>query len=137
MLAGSRVQYVDVYTSFANLIANAAAMNFTETKAACHKVLNIGQGAMYGPTCANPDNYIFWDQFHPTGRVHRILGNGVLAAAARPFFGSNYTAPPSPPLVPLMPPAAAPPPVMGMQPPAAAMPPPAGTVLGRKLLQEV
>ncbi|MEO0756122.1 MAG: SGNH/GDSL hydrolase family protein [Cyanobacteria bacterium J06648_16] len=29
------------------------------------------------PTCNNPDEYYFWDEYHPTARVHDIIGNDM------------------------------------------------------------
>ncbi len=35
--------------------------------------------------CANPDDYVFWDQIHPTVIMHKIL-----AASIIPFIDQNY-----------------------------------------------
>lgn len=29
------------------------------------------------PRCANPDQYYFWDEYHPTRRVHEIIGEDL------------------------------------------------------------
>jgi outer membrane lipase/esterase len=35
-----------------------------------------------GTVCANPNEYLFWDNVHPTAAAHQILGNFALAALA-------------------------------------------------------
>jgi len=46
-----------------------------------------------GNVCADPDNYVFWDDVHPTAFAHAVLGNTALASlvpvpAAVWLFGS-------------------------------------------------
>jgi outer membrane lipase/esterase len=34
--------------------------------------------------CSNPDQYMFWDDVHPTSRGHRIIGDRLYAALPEP-----------------------------------------------------
>ena len=29
------------------------------------------------PVCSDPDEYYFWDEYHPTRRVHEIIGEDM------------------------------------------------------------
>ncbi len=62
--------------------ARAQGKNVTE---ACHPGgLNLTQFEP-SPVCANPDDYLFWDDNHPTAEANRILGNAWLGSiTARP-----------------------------------------------------
>jgi len=30
--------------------------------------------------CNNPNEYLYWDNIHPTAKVHEIIGNAVIDA---------------------------------------------------------
>lgn len=66
----------NTYSSFNNLIANAAAYGFTNTTAACF--VSATQ------VCSNPGNYIFWDGEHTTTAVDQVLGNLLVSAVPIP-----------------------------------------------------
>ncbi|BCL35633.1 hypothetical protein NSMS1_20800 [Nostoc sp. MS1] len=37
-----------------------------------------------GTICANPDEYLFWDEIHPTARAHAILGAAAFSTVPEP-----------------------------------------------------
>jgi cholinesterase len=45
------------------------------------------------PVCSNPDQYYFWDEYHPTRRAHQIIGEDMTKAVKFrqwPFQGSLF-----------------------------------------------
>lgn len=57
----------DTFALFNDIVSNPAAFGFTNATDGC--LLTLTQ------TCSNPDDYIFWDDFHPTAAAHaRIAG---------------------------------------------------------------
>ena len=69
----------DAFNAFEDLIADAAALGFTNTTDRCY----TGDDLTFtggGSVCANPDTYFFWDGIHPTAAAHRFLGQQMLAA---------------------------------------------------------
>ena len=63
----------DTYTTSRDLYFNAAAYGITNVTEPC---LNASAGSV----CANPDQYYFWDEIHPTARVHALVGERFFAA---------------------------------------------------------
>ncbi|MCP4994350.1 MAG: SGNH/GDSL hydrolase family protein [Gammaproteobacteria bacterium] len=57
---------VDIFALFDQVFTDPASFGINNTSDAC---LDIYTYAM----CANPDEYAFWDDIHPTAAVHRIL----------------------------------------------------------------
>ena len=63
-LQGKGVQYFDTYTFMDNIIANPAKYGFTDVTDPCFDGVNV---------CSNPNQYLFWDDFHPTTYADSIL----------------------------------------------------------------
>lgn len=58
--------YFDVYSAFENILANPGAYGLS----------NVTDKAYDGTSVvSNPDEYLFWDQVHPTRAGHALLGN--------------------------------------------------------------
>jgi phospholipase/lecithinase/hemolysin len=70
------VAYWDVYTQFADMLANPGSYGFTNTTQAA---LN-NSGLYPGVVAADPNSHVFWDETHPTEAGHAILGQSALAA---------------------------------------------------------
>lgn len=64
----------DTTAVFQSVIANAGALGFTNTSGSC-----VGDGCFLTPGLA--DQYLFWDDVHPTAHTHQILGDMFFAAA--------------------------------------------------------
>jgi phospholipase/lecithinase/hemolysin len=66
----SGVIYFDTAGILRNIIANPAAYNLT----------NVTAGCSLTPVCSNPDQYLFWDFFHPTARMNTIFAADIAQA---------------------------------------------------------
>ena len=65
---------LDVAGLFAGLVADPSAFGFD----------NVTDPAL-GTAGADPEAYLFWDDFHPTAAAHRLLGRAALAAVPHPL----------------------------------------------------
>ena len=63
-LQGKGVFYFDTYALLDDVIANPAKYGFTDVTDPCFDGMNV---------CADPDKYLFWDDFHPTTYADSIL----------------------------------------------------------------
>ncbi|OAY76665.1 GDSL esterase/lipase [Ananas comosus] len=91
-LPHAKLIYVDIYAMFTDILTSPASyvlfcfqfLGFSVTDRAC---CGIGQNAgeitclPFQTPCANRDEYVFWDAFHPTAAVNIIL-------AKQAFYGS-------------------------------------------------
>lgn len=59
---------VDVSSLFAEAIATPASFGFTNVTDAC---LNLTAVSI----CSNPNEYLFWDDLHPTTAAHELIGD--------------------------------------------------------------
>ncbi|MFV2061802.1 MAG: SGNH/GDSL hydrolase family protein [Gammaproteobacteria bacterium] len=64
----------DLHEAFKNLLNDAKDAGFTNTTDACFSsiTLSFNEGCNFG---ANFDQYIFFDEIHPSARTHKIIGN--------------------------------------------------------------
>ena len=69
------IYVVDFATGFQTALANPGLFGFTNVTDACVKSLSEKQPPYItpGPPCSNPDQYLFWDDVHPTAAAHRLL----------------------------------------------------------------
>ncbi len=67
--------FVDTSGLMHQILSNPAAYGLTNTTAACTDGVTV---------CATPDSYFFWDDFHPTTRVHALAGAALANAVPEP-----------------------------------------------------
>ncbi len=67
----------NVFGALTQVLNDAAAYGFTDTTQGC---LDTGTSSV----CSDPGSYAFWDDVHPTARLHQVLANEVLAAVPEP-----------------------------------------------------
>ena len=85
-LPGAHFTYINAYNIFADVLANAGAYGFTVSNAGCCGVgRNNGQVTClpYQAPCANRDQHIFWDAFHPAEAANIIVGRRSYRAESR------------------------------------------------------
>lgn len=73
-----RIVRLDIAGTIRNLIENPDSFGFVNLTDQAYTPGFLG-GTIGSSTVPNPDEYVFWDDLHPTGPVHRLLGE--LAAA--------------------------------------------------------
>ncbi|MGH8353399.1 MAG: hypothetical protein ACRERY_07665 [Pseudomonas sp.] len=69
---GLELSYFDPGALGARIRAAAGEYGLRELNAPCQPTLPQVQAA-----CASPDAYYFWDEWHPTQRVHALLGEAM------------------------------------------------------------
>ena len=66
-----QIATLDANALYRKAITNPAAFGFTNVTSACITGANA---------CGNPNQFLFWDDIHPTTAAHRILGETAFAA---------------------------------------------------------
>lgn len=72
---GSAIRYFDTSGFLHRVVANPGAYGFTNVTDMCYDGVTV---------CAHPDQYLFWDDLHPTARGHAILGDAFANAIPEP-----------------------------------------------------
>ena len=63
--------YLDVFGIFGSILDDASgASGLTNTTGQCRSVAFV----IFEVECANADEYLFWDEIHPTTAAHKFLG---------------------------------------------------------------
>jgi phospholipase/lecithinase/hemolysin len=70
------VHLVDINTIFVPLVMSPALFGFSNS---------IGAAFVNGKVVNDPDDYVFWDGFHPTTEVHFIAAEFIHRVASRGF----------------------------------------------------
>ncbi|SEI75902.1 SGNH/GDSL hydrolase family protein [Nitrosomonas eutropha] len=68
----------DTYSFFNRIVGDPAAYGFTNAQASC---LAFQAG---GVRCSNPDQYVYWDDLHPTTQAHALFGSVFARAIPAP-----------------------------------------------------
>ena len=64
----------DTFALFNDIVSNPAASGFS----------NATDGCLLTQACSNPDDYIFWDDFHPTAAAHARIAGAFAQAVPEP-----------------------------------------------------
>jgi phospholipase/lecithinase/hemolysin len=70
----------DTFGLFNAVLADPAAFGFSNTTAGCYSKFGVAGGT----TCANPDEYVSWDGFHPTAALSSLVGSRMASAVPEP-----------------------------------------------------
>ena len=66
--------------SFLNTVAaHPTQFGLTNVTQACYSGDNLSFTGS-GQVCSSPGSYFFWDEYHPTARVHQLFGEAIYAA---------------------------------------------------------
>ena len=79
-LAGLDDALFDLAASFADVVANPAAYGLTNIDDPC--LQSVGPPSV---VCNDPDQYLLWDDVHPTSAVHAVLAGQLLDVVAVPL----------------------------------------------------
>jgi phospholipase/lecithinase/hemolysin len=75
-LSDSNVELFNVNAVFNDVIKKPAKYGFT----------NVTDQCLIGVVpCSNPDEYLFWDDFHPTTEGHKLIANAAYATIEKKF----------------------------------------------------
>jgi phospholipase/lecithinase/hemolysin len=77
-LPGINLKGLDVASLFDTAIKNPSTFGFTNVNAPC--LVNSPLFHTPSPStpisiCSNPDQYLFWDDIHPTSAAHKVIGD--------------------------------------------------------------
>ncbi len=73
MTATSNLEYFRMKPFMSNIMENADDFELTNLTDAC-----LDTSTQPATVCDNPDEYFFWDDVHPTSRVHQLFANKLM-----------------------------------------------------------
>lgn len=77
----AELYYFDVFTTFNELLDAPADFGFSNTSDECRSTTFFGERS-----CANANEYVFWDEIHPTTAAHRLLADVAFEQLANNQF---------------------------------------------------
>lgn len=77
--SGIDLMQFDTYSFFNNLVAGPGNYGFANIHDSCLTFTATGF-----ISCSNPNEYVFWDDFHPTTQAHLVLANAFARALPLP-----------------------------------------------------
>jgi phospholipase/lecithinase/hemolysin len=89
---GASIKILDAYSLLDDAAANPAAFGLTNTTTPVWSgnFTSSSSGTLAATTTATQDQYLFWDDFHPTAGIHQILAN-TAAALVTPAASTQAT----------------------------------------------
>lgn len=74
----------DTFGFLPAVIADAAAYGFSNTTEACLIGVFVAPPTAPGTLCPDPDQYVFWDQIHPSAAMHQLFAQGMYETVPEP-----------------------------------------------------
>jgi phospholipase/lecithinase/hemolysin len=79
---GLNLHVLDTYSLLDNVVENPGTYGFTNVTSPCLVgAVNYAGGTPCAPTMAGQDQYLFWDDIHPTAAGHAVIAADALATA--------------------------------------------------------
>ncbi|KAG6517488.1 GDSL esterase/lipase At4g26790-like [Zingiber officinale] len=89
-LPGFRLRYAPVYDGLLRIIANPSTYGIENVIAGCCATGLFEMGYLCNQwndlTCPDANSYIFWDAFHPTEKINRIMAEQTLKTSLAEFI---------------------------------------------------
>ncbi|OAY75500.1 GDSL esterase/lipase [Ananas comosus] len=89
-LPGLKLRYTPVYDSLDSIIQNPSAYGIENVAEGCCATGKFEMGYLCNEknpcTCPDADKYLFWDAFHPTEKVNRLMANVTLQTSMKEFL---------------------------------------------------
>lgn len=92
--SGAHITQLDLDSLFASAISNPGEFGFTNVDDAC--LTNFQPGFMFEGVCTNPDEFLFWDNVHPTTQAHGLIAQLALKTLHTPEIGEDTQSVPEP-----------------------------------------
>lgn len=77
---GLNVYRVDVGALSTQVVADPASFGFTNVTLPCYPYFS----APAAPVCANPDQFLWWDEYHPSAALHALIAQRAAAVMPAP-----------------------------------------------------
>jgi thermolabile hemolysin len=81
---------LDIFSLFADARNRPIEYEFTNVDQACLSTIQDGIPVQPIQVCPNPNEYLFWDNIHPTTRSHQLIGQLALKALGIPEPSSTW-----------------------------------------------
>jgi phospholipase/lecithinase/hemolysin len=78
-MTSANIFFLDVFSLFDDLLSSPATFGFSNTTDECRSVTTILGVPVAENECANADQFVFWDEIHPTTAAHELLGDSAFA----------------------------------------------------------
>lgn len=83
-LPSIEITSLDIFSLFADARNRPSEYGFTNVDQACLRTIQDGIPAQPIQVCPHPNEYLFWDNIHPTTRSHQLIGQLALKALGIP-----------------------------------------------------
>ncbi len=86
----AKIMSLDANALFTSVLANPRAFGLTNVTEPC--LTNFKPGFQFDGICSNPDEFLFWDNIHPTSAAYQLVSNVALATLDNMSSGSPLPA---------------------------------------------
>ncbi len=70
-LSESEINLLDANALLSEIFTSPSSFGITDVENSC--LTNFRPGFMFDGICSNPDEFLFWDNVHPTARIHQLI----------------------------------------------------------------